>query len=169
MKQLFLDLDDRLSSISQITERSDPARAVAILLAHSGDSWFWLSGLFILWLLGTEYWKLRAIELALGVLVTALIVMSVKFTVRRRRPEGDWGRIYRSTDPHSFPSGHAARAFMLAVLALGLGPLWFGLLLSVWAPLVGAARVSMGVHYPTDILAGMVLGFVMGVLILQFY
>ena len=169
MKQLFLDLDDRLSSISQITERSGPARAVAILLAHSGDSWFWLSGLFLLWLLGTEYWKYRAVALALGVLLTALIVMSVKFTVRRRRPEGDWGRIYRSTDPHSFPSGHAARAFMLAVLALGLGPLWFGLVLSAWAPLVGVARVSMGVHYPTDIIAGMALGFLMGVLILQFY
>ena len=55
--------------------------------------------------------------------------------------------IYRKTDPHSFPSGHAARAFMIAVLATGLGPGWLAVVLWVWAPLVSVARVAMGVHY----------------------
>jgi membrane-associated phospholipid phosphatase len=36
---------------------------------------------------------------------------------------------------------------MLAVLALGIGPVWLGALLLVWAPLVALARVAMGVHY----------------------
>ena len=93
---------------------------------------------------------------------------TVKFSVRRRRPAGEWGKIYRSTDPHSFPSGHAARAFMLAVLALGMGPLWFGLLLLLWSPLVSQARASMGVHYLSDIVAGMVFGLVLGGLVLSF-
>jgi len=55
---------------------------------------------------------------------------------------------------------------MLAVVMLGIGPLWLGLLLLVWAPLVGLARVAMGVHYLSDVLAGMILGLVMGVLVL---
>ncbi len=55
---------------------------------------------------------------------------------------------------------------MLAVVMLGLGPLWLGLLLLVWAPLVGLARVSMGVHYLSDVLAGMFLGLVVGVVVL---
>jgi undecaprenyl-diphosphatase len=88
--------------------------------------------------------------------------MVIKFTVRRRRPEGEWGKIYRNTDPHSFPSGHAARAVMLAVMALGLGPAWFAILLCVWAPMVVLARVTMGLHYPTDVLAGALLGLLMG-------
>jgi undecaprenyl-diphosphatase len=100
--------------------------------------------------------------------VTALVVMAIKFTVRRRRPEGEWGNIYRSTDPHSFPSGHAARAMMLAVLAIALGPAWFGAVLLVWAVCVSLARVAMGVHYLSDILAGMFFGLVMGGLILVF-
>jgi undecaprenyl-diphosphatase len=104
----------------------------------------------------------------LGIAVTALVVMVIKFSVRRSRPQGDWGGIYRKTDPHSFPSGHAARMAMLAVLALGLGPLWLGLIMLVWAPLVGLARAVMGVHYPSDILAGMVLGVIMGVILLVF-
>ena len=94
--------------------------------------------------------------------------MVIKFTVRRRRPEGEWGQIYRSTDPHSFPSGHAARSTMLAVVAVGLGPLWLGLALLIWAPLVGLARIILGVHYPSDILAGMVLGLILGVLAVLF-
>ena len=85
----------------------------------------------------------------------------------RRRPEGEWGAIYRKTDPHSFPSGHAARAFLLPVLALATGPAWFVLALWIWAPLVGLARVAMGVHYLSDIVAGAAVGLVMGVVILQ--
>jgi undecaprenyl-diphosphatase len=104
-----------------------------------------------------------------SVLVTAAIVMLIKFTVRRRRPEGEWGGLYRKTDPHSFPSGHAARATMLAVTALILGPNWFGWLLILWAPLVILARVAMGVHYLSDVLAGAMLGGGLGFILLRIY
>lgn len=164
--QRFLALDERLSQQSRIAERPGLLRTSAAILAHSGDSWFWLSGLLVLWLLGNAYWKERATILIVGILVTAVLVMTVKFTIRRKRPAGEWGAIYRATDPHSFPSGHAARAFLLAVLALGLGPLWFGLLLLVWAPLVCLARVAMGVHYLSDVLVGMLVGVVMGGVVL---
>jgi undecaprenyl-diphosphatase len=88
--------------------------------------------------------------------------MLIKFTVRRRRPEGEWGGIYRKTDPHSFPSGHAARAIMLAVVAAGLGPAWFALLLMAWVPFVALSRVAMGLHYLSDVLAGVFLGVLTG-------
>lgn len=101
-----------------------------------------------------------------AILLTAAVVFVVKLVVRRRRPEGEWGKFYRITDPHSFPSGHAVRAVMLAVVMLGLGPLWLGLLLLVWAPLVGLVRVSMGIHYLSDVLAGMFLGLLVGVVVL---
>jgi undecaprenyl-diphosphatase len=58
---------------------------------------------------------------------------------------------------------------MLAVVVLGLGPMWLGLLLLVWAPLVGLARVAMGVHYLSDVLAGMFLGLIMGAVVLLVY
>jgi undecaprenyl-diphosphatase len=166
--QKILDLDARLSSRMRVAERPGLLRTGAILLAHSGDSWFWLVGLGLLWLVGTEYWRTRAIVMALGILVTAVVVMAIKFTVRRRRPEGEWGGIYRTTDPHSFPSGHAARMIMLAVVASGMGPAWFGALLIVWALGVALARVAMGVHYLSDILAGMLLGILMGFVVLAF-
>jgi len=153
----------------RIAEKPGPLRTLAAVLAHSGDSWFWLAGLGLLWWLGTDYWKERALTLIISILVTAVVVMIIKFTVRRRRPEGEWGNIYRATDPHSFPSGHAVRAVMLAVVLLGLGPLWLGLVLVIWAPLVGLARVAMGVHYLSDVVAGMVLGLVMGGVVLLIF
>jgi undecaprenyl-diphosphatase len=162
----WLARDEAISRRLRIAEKPGVLRTLAAILAHSGDSWFWLLGLLVLWLLGDAYWKQIALTFALGIAVTAVLVMAVKFTIRRKRPEGEWGGIYRATDPHSFPSGHAARACMLAVLALGLGPLWLGVLLLVWAPLVGLARVAMGVHYLSDVLAGMLVGVVIGVGIL---
>ena len=158
----FRSLDTRFSFLARLADRPGPLRFLAAILAHSGDSWFWLLGQGLLWWLGPVEWKRKAEILAIGIIVTALIVLALKFIIRRQRPQGDWGKIYRQTDPHSFPSGHAARAFLLATLALGLGPLWFGLFLLVWAPLVSLARVSLGVHYPSDVAAGALLGIVLG-------
>lgn len=159
----LLELDARWSQRLRIAEKPGALRTLAAVLAHSGDSWFWLAGLALVWWLGAPYWKSRALALAAAVLVTAVLVMAVKFTVRRRRPAGKWGAVYRSTDPHSFPSGHAARAVMLAVLMMALGPVWLGVLLLVWSPLVALARVAMGVHYLSDVVAGGVVGIIMGI------
>jgi len=121
----------------------------------------------LLWFFGNSFWKPWALTLLLSIIGMAILVMIVKFTIRRRRPEGEWGSWYRATDPHSFPSGHAARAFLIAVISIGLGPAWLAVLLCVWAPLVALARVAMGVHYLSDIFAGGLLGIFAGVLILQ--
>jgi undecaprenyl-diphosphatase len=166
MTESLLALDRRLTTRLRIAERPGFLRSFAAVLAHSGDSWFWGIALVIVWALGDELWKWLATIMLIGIVFTAILVFLIKFTVRRRRPEGQWGGIYRSTDPHSFPSGHAARSVMLAVLALGLGPAPFALLMAVWAPLVALARVAMGVHYLSDVLAGAVLGGVIGLLLL---
>ena len=169
MIQRLLELDAHHSRRLCIAESPGAIRNLAILLAHSGDSWFWLAGLALVWLLGTGFWKTRAVIMGIGILMTATVVLAVKFSVKRRRPVGQWGNIYRSTDPHSFPSGHAARAFMLAVIGAGLGPAWFGLLLLIWAPFVPLARVAMGVHYLSDILAGALFGLAAGLVVLRVF
>jgi len=166
--QSILRADAHLSERLRIKEDSF-LRSLAVFFAHSGDSWFWMAGLGILWLLlGGTSWRMRTVVLAVSIVIQAVTVISIKFLIRRRRPEGDWGEIYRRGDPHSFPSGHATRAVMLAVLAVSLGPAWFAWVLAIWAPLVCLARVAMGVHYLTDILAGMVLGTLMGVIFQAF-
>ena len=168
-RRKLLKLDQTWSRRLSIAERPGPLRDLAILFSHSGDSWFWAAGLALLWLLGDSDWKARDVILAAGVFITALTVLIIKFSVRRQRPAGEWGRIYRSTDPHSFPSGHAARAVMLGVVAIGIGPAWFGWILAIWAPLVILSRVAMGVHYLSDVIAGALLGAALGAGVLFFF
>jgi len=162
----ILILDARLSARLRVAERPGLLRTCAAFLAHSGDSWFWWAGLALLWWLGNSFWRPWALTMLLSIVGLAVIVLAIKFTIRRRRPEGEWGGFYRSTDPHSFPSGHAARAMLIAILAIGLGPGWLAILLCIWAPLVALARVAMGLHYVSDIAAGVVLGTLAGGLIL---
>ncbi|MEA3351546.1 MAG: phosphatase PAP2 family protein [Chloroflexota bacterium] len=158
----LLALDVRISARMKVAEKPGPLRTVAAFLAHSGDSWFCLLGMAAIWWFGSGSWKWRAMILIGATLVTAVLVLGLKFAVRRPRPAGEWGDIYRSTDPHSFPSGHATRAFMLAAMSIGLGPAWFAVALIIWAPLVALARVAMGVHYVSDVLAGLGFGVLMG-------
>ncbi|HUH95848.1 MAG TPA: phosphatase PAP2 family protein [Anaerolineales bacterium] len=165
----LLKLDVRLSDGLRVAEKPGALRDAAIFFAHSGDSWFWAAALIVLWGLGNSFWKQWAILELAGISVLAVLVMTLKFVIRRRRPAGEWGGIYRNTDPHSFPSGHSARAFMIALVAAGLGPLWAALILGIWAPLVALARVAMGVHYVSDIVAGFLVGILMGLIVIQFH
>ena len=50
-------------------------------------------------------------------------------------------------------------------MAVGFGPAWFAIALVIWAPLVAIARVAMGVHYVSDVAAGLGIGVIMGVVI----
>lgn len=164
MRQRLLTADLQVSAWLGAVKESGFLRLLAVILAHSGDSWFWFAGLGMLWWVGNNYWRPRAGVFLVGIVITAVLVMLMKLTVRRERPEGDWGGFYRRTDPHSFPSGHAARSIALAVMALSLGPPWLGLALLAWAPLVSLARVALGVHYVSDVIIGGILGLLTGAL-----
>jgi len=62
-------------------------------------------------------------------------------------------------DPYSFPSGHAALSFALATSWSLTYPEWYVIAPAyLWASGVSMSRIWLGVHYPGDVLAGMVLG-----------
>lgn len=153
-----LETDARWTEALRLPAERRGLRLAAAILAHSGDSWFWAAGLLLLAWRGDPAWRSWALSMFLSIALLAVIVLAVKFLFRRRRPEGEWGAMYRLTDPHSFPSGHAARAFLLALLVAAWGPAWLAPIVIVWAPLVALARVAMGLHFVADIAGGAVLG-----------
>lgn len=156
--------------------RIDPSSKIiwrlSTIIAHSGDSWYCLLVLFLIWLFAKNEWRTISAALGGGTFLLAIVIILLKFSIKRKRPDGEWGEIYRNTDPHSFPSGHATRVFFLASMAWGIAPLWFAILLTIWAPLVSLSRIQTGLHYLSDVIAGAVLGWVSGkiaLLILPFF
>jgi undecaprenyl-diphosphatase len=162
----LLELDARASAKLNLSQRNGGLRNLLRFLAHSGDSWFMIPVMGLIWLAGNDFWKWRMLVMFLAMCITALVAVGLKRLIGRQRPEGEWGLVYRSTDPHSFPSGHAARLTMLAVFSLGFGPAWLCALLFLWAPAVALARVAMGVHYLSDMVGGALLGVVFGIVFL---
>ena len=99
----------------------------------------------------------------LALIVTSVLVVVVKRAVRRKRPALD---IQASVPPDrfSFPSGHTAAAFAVAVAMTGTMPLLVPPLLLL-AIIVGYGRMYLGVHYPLDVGAGAAVGLLTGSLV----
>ncbi|PSO44058.1 MAG: hypothetical protein BRC22_02985 [Parcubacteria group bacterium QH_9_35_7] len=87
------------------------------------------------------------------------------FIFPQKRPSNKYPEIKQLLNPLSnwktFPSDHTIAAFVvtLVVVLMG-GPIWFGALLLILALLVGVGRVYVGVHYPQDILGGIIVASV---------
>ncbi len=80
----------------------------------------------------------------------------VKFTVRRRRPElAGLPPLTPTISTLSFPSAHTTTAFAAARAFSGLAPGW---LLYGSAAMLALSRPYLGVHYPSDVMAGVALG-----------
>jgi len=139
---------------------------VMLLFTQIGSSFFILIVAAVL-LLRKRYFY--ALELSLGALTLGLVVGLFKASIRRTRPFLKLRsiRIIGSrASGHSFPSGHTSQTFFMATLLLH----YYQANLAVWillymvASLVGITRVYLGMHYPRDVLAGVMLGTAWGLL-----
>lgn len=103
-----------------------------------------------------------AIYIGTSVGEAVVLTYGVKYAVDRKRPYDRYpDKIEaRSTESSpSFPSAHAAAAFSLATSLSLKYPKWYVIAPSaLWATSVGFARMNQGVHYPSDVLAGAVIG-----------
>ncbi|MFD9795093.1 phosphatase PAP2 family protein [Streptomyces sp. NPDC059070] len=97
---------------------------------------------------------LRAAGLVAG---AHLVSMGVKRVVRRPRPRPAAGPLVRTAGRHSFPSSHATSAAAAAVAYGALRPAGARLVPPL-AALMCVSRLVVGVHYPSDVLAGALLG-----------
>ena len=164
MNARFAALDQRITSALQRAICQSPHRLwAARFLAHSGDSIVCYAIFFLLYAAAPPFWKVYALRLLLLITLNAFPVVFLKYTFKRERPQGKWGAIYRRTDPHAFPSGHAARTFLIATVSLLSAPIWLGAVLLLWAVCVTIARVGLALHFASDVILGALLGSLIGI------
>jgi len=99
--------------------------------------------------------------IAESILVSTLITSALKYSVDRTRPYDTYpfiDNVIFANGP-SFPSGHTSAAFTTATSLSLAYPEWYVIAPSfAWASAVGYSRLDLGVHYPSDVLVGPIVG-----------
>jgi undecaprenyl-diphosphatase len=125
-----------------------------------GNGWIWYALILALpWLYGAEAWPIAAHLVATG-MAGVCLYKAIKDRAVRERPYITHARIRCVTAPldrYSFPSGHTLHAVSFTLMIVHYYPEWLPLLAG-FAALVALSRVILGLHYPTDVAAGALLG-----------
>lgn len=105
--------------------------------------------------------KQKGLAVAESFLVTTLVATGLKHAINRPRPFETYPDIQKLSagGSSSFPSGHTSDAFSTATSLSLAFPKWYVIAPSyTYAALVGYSRMHLGVHYPSDVLAGAIVG-----------
>lgn len=119
-------------------------------------------GLFVAgWIKKDSSLKCNAIQIVGALAVSTALTEGLKYVIKRPRPYVTYPDIQHKAaeGSPSFPSGHSAVAFTIAT-SLSLNyPKWYVIAPSyLWAATVAYSRMDLGVHYPSDVLVGMLIG-----------
>lgn len=136
---------------------------------RSRETWLWLYPVLILWII--YKYRMKGVYMVLGLILTVVasdLVSSsgVKEFFQRVRPCHDAlvqiRQLTRCSNGFSFTSSHACNHFALSTALILIVPmfrttLWKAVWL-LWAASIAYGQVYIAVHYPTDVLAGSLLG-----------
>jgi undecaprenyl-diphosphatase len=145
-------------------------RISMVAATRAGDGWLWLAVGLALAAGGSDGHRVLAAA-ALSAGLANILQVLAKRRFRRTRPCDSecFGRSaygmkplgHFPSDRYSFPSGHALNAFAIgSVVSLAFPPLAAPVLLA--AASVAASRVVLGLHFLSDVVAGSVLGLLIG-------
>ena len=103
----------------------------------------------------------KSLYIGASVVSSAIVSNILKYAINRPRPFVTYPFLEKVTSggSPSFPSGHTADAFSIATSLSIAYPKWYIIIPAYgWAGAVAYSRMDLGVHYPSDVLAGAIIG-----------
>jgi undecaprenyl-diphosphatase len=152
--------DERVCERSNRWLHYRPLLALARLVSWLGNGIFWYALMLALLLRAPREAALPVVHMLLVGAASTAAYKVLKNGTSRPRPFKSLLGVEAGAmplDAFSFPSGHALHAVAFTLVALAYWP-WLAPLLVPFALLTGAARVVLGLHYPSDVLAGALIG-----------
>lgn len=162
--QLLRTFDPRLCRAASHWARRRGIHQFFGVISRLGDGWFWYGLMAVLAALGGTRGIVAALQMLGTGLVAWLLYRTLKRHTRRPRPfraHPDVTARAAALDEYSFPSGHTLHAVSFTIVAVAWFP-FLALPLAVFTVLVAMSRVVLGLHYPTDVLAGVLIGTALG-------
>ncbi|MEI6435961.1 MAG: phosphatase PAP2 family protein [Bacteroidota bacterium] len=107
----------------------------------------------------------KTILIALALILSAIMIQVLKEAFDRERPFMTYPFIEKLSTGggSSFPSGHTMEAYAMAmVMSILFRYKWLIVTVYTWAFLVAYSRLALGVHYPADVLSGIMVGTLIG-------
>lgn len=143
--------------------RTPSVRQFFTVVSKLGDGGFWvMMGAALPIIQGTGAWP-AVLQMGLTATIGVLIYKTLKNRLVRERPFINHRGILCGTAPmdrYSFPSGHTLHAASFSTMLLMLESA-LGLVALLFACLVAASRVILGLHYPSDVVVGAAIGVVL--------
>lgn len=153
--------DGKLCLLLNRAAHQRPLAALFRTISRIGDGVFWYALMVVLPVLyGQSGWQASLLMVITGA-INLIIYRSCKGSVSRERPFISLPPIHLAgvpLDRYSFPSGHTQHAVGFTVIAVSLFPP-LGMLLYPFTALVALSRPLLGLHYPSDVLIGALLGY----------
>ncbi|MCC6207253.1 MAG: phosphatase PAP2 family protein [Gammaproteobacteria bacterium] len=141
-------------------------RTLFTVISRLGNGIFWYTLIALIAVFDTEQGYLAATHMLVTGLVGVVIYKLLKSKTVRPRPFTRNAGIQLCTAPldqYSFPSGHTLHAFSFTIVACAYYPfLLFPL--ALFTAMVALSRMILGLHYPTDVAAGIVIGVLLGMI-----
>jgi len=129
-------------------------------VSRLGDGIVWYSLMLVMAILDYPRGILVTAHMLLVGLLGLMVYKLLKGKMVRQRPSITWSQIRRGTAPldlYSFPSGHTLHAISFTLIAINAYP-FLGWVLIPLAMLIALSRVVLGLHYPSDVLVGGMIG-----------
>ncbi len=162
---LHMQWDDQFLLFLQENVRNDVLTPIMKFITHLGDKgilWILIAVLLCCFKKTRPIGIMAGIALAMSVIINNAILKNLVARPRPYLPETVGGQglklLIEEQDDWSFPSGHSGASFAAAVVFLVKSPKKFGIPAIIMASLIAFSRLYVGVHYPTDVLAGIITG-----------